>query len=68
LFLRKGKKIRRKNRSIGVLRALRGPRGPLGAKKEALLSPIGAQVAQEDRTMSNCCIKERKEEEKNEGP
>jgi hypothetical protein len=28
----------------------------------------GAQVGQEDRTMSNCCIKERKEKIKTRGP
>jgi hypothetical protein len=39
----------------------------LGAKKGALLSPRGAQVGQEDRTMSNCCIKEKKEERKTRG-
>jgi hypothetical protein len=41
-------------------RILEGPWGPLGL--------LGAQVGQEDRTMSNCCIKERKEERKTRGP
>jgi hypothetical protein len=40
----------------------------LGAEKGALLNPRGAQVGQEDRTMSNCFIKERKEERKTRGP
>jgi hypothetical protein len=40
----------------------------LGAEKGALLSPRGAQVGQKDKTMSNCCIKERKEERKTRDP
>ena len=44
-----------------------GAPGALGAEKRALLSPRGAQVGQEDRTMSNCCIKEKKEERKTRG-
>jgi hypothetical protein len=34
----------------------------------ALLSPRGAQVGQEGRTMSNCCIKEMKEVRRMRGP
>jgi hypothetical protein len=57
-FLEKGRKYEEENQSKGVLRAEKG----------ALLSPKGAQVGQDDRTMSNFCIKERKEERKTRGP
>jgi hypothetical protein len=50
------------------VRVVGGPREALEAKKGTLLSPRGAQVGQEDRTMSNYCIKERKEERKMRGP
>jgi hypothetical protein len=48
---------------LGAPRALR-----LRSRKRALLSPRGAQIGQEDRTMSNCCIKESKEERRMRGP
>jgi hypothetical protein len=44
-----------------------GPRKPLGARKGALLGPRGTLETLEDRTMSNCCIKEKKEERKMRG-
>jgi hypothetical protein len=66
LFLRKRKKIRKKNQRGPEVRW--GPQEPSGAKKGALLSPRGAQVGQENITISNCCTKERKEERKMRGP
>jgi hypothetical protein len=40
----------------------------LRSQKRGLTQSQGAQVGQEDKPMSNCCIKERKEERKTRGP
>jgi hypothetical protein len=72
LSLRKRKKIRRRKIKVKgswwVQGGRWGPREPFIAEKGALLSPRGAQVGQEDRTISNCCIEERKEKRKMRGP